>query len=132
MKVPSPLLRQSEFAGAAAKPGGYPPLTYPEIAFAGRSNVGKSSLINRLLDRKIARTSSTPGRTQQLEQARIGEAKDLPSVQVLDYATPAERASKPRLLQSVMIAAVVSLLVGVFLALLVEYGRTLRHEVAAA
>src|SRR5215510_9100485 len=55
-----------EFAGAAAQPGGYPKLLYPEIAFAGRSNVGKSSLINRLLDRSIARTSSTPGRTRQL------------------------------------------------------------------
>jgi len=55
-----------EFVGAAAKPGSYPKLSHPEIAFAGRSNVGKSSLINRLLDRKIARTSSTPGRTQQL------------------------------------------------------------------
>ena len=55
-----------EFAGAAARPGQTPVLPYPEIAFAGRSNVGKSSLINRLLNRKIARTSSTPGRTQQL------------------------------------------------------------------
>jgi len=55
-----------EFAGAAAQPGGYPKLPHPEIAFAGRSNVGKSSLINRLLERQIARTSSTPGRTRQL------------------------------------------------------------------
>jgi len=55
-----------EFAGAAAQPGGYPKLPHPEIAFAGRSNVGKSSLINRLLDRAIARTSATPGRTRQL------------------------------------------------------------------
>ena len=55
-----------EFAGAATQPGGAPKLPYPEIAFAGRSNVGKSSLINRLLEQKIARTSSTPGRTQQL------------------------------------------------------------------
>ena len=55
-----------EFAGAAAQPGGYPKLPYPEIAFAGRSNVGKSSLINRLLDRSIARISATPGRTRQL------------------------------------------------------------------
>jgi GTP-binding protein len=55
-----------EFAGAASQPGGYPKLSHPEIAFAGRSNVGKSSLINCLLGRKIARTSSTPGRTQQL------------------------------------------------------------------
>ena len=55
-----------EFAGAAAQPGGYPKLPHPEIAFAGRSNVGKSSLINRLLDHAIARISSTPGRTRQL------------------------------------------------------------------
>src|SRR5262249_29171002 len=55
-----------EFVGAAARPGTYPKLSYPEVAFAGRSNVGKSSLINRLLDRKAARTSATPGRTQQL------------------------------------------------------------------
>lgn len=54
------------FAGAAAQPGAYPKLPHPEIAFAGRSNVGKSSLINRLLDHQIARTSATPGRTRQL------------------------------------------------------------------
>jgi len=54
------------FAGAAAQPGAYPKLLHPEIAFAGRSNVGKSSLINRLLDHQIARTSATPGRTRQL------------------------------------------------------------------
>jgi GTP-binding protein len=62
-----------EFAGAATQPGGAPKLPYPEIAFAGRSNVGKSSLINRLLERKIARTSSTPGRTQQLNFFVINE-----------------------------------------------------------
>ena len=55
-----------EFAGAAVQPGAYPKLAHPEIAFAGRSNVGKSSLINRLLDRQIARISATPGRTRQL------------------------------------------------------------------
>ena len=59
-------ITSAEFAGAAARPGMYPKLPHPEIAIAGRSNVGKSSLINRLLDRKIARTSTTPGRTQQL------------------------------------------------------------------
>lgn len=45
----------------------YPETGYPEIAFVGRSNVGKSSLINRLIDRKsMARTSSVPGKTQTL------------------------------------------------------------------
>ena len=55
------------FAGAAG-PGGRPPaLGLPEIAFAGRSNVGKSSLINRLThSARLARTSRTPGRTQQI------------------------------------------------------------------
>ena len=46
----------------------------PEVAFAGRSNVGKSSLINKLLlRRKLAHTSSTPGRTQQLNYYRVNE-----------------------------------------------------------
>jgi GTP-binding protein len=46
---------------------GLPPISLPEIAFAGRSNVGKSSLINALCGRStVARTSNTPGRTQEL------------------------------------------------------------------
>ena len=44
---------------------------FPEIAFAGRSNVGKSSLLNKLLGRKLARTSSTPGRTQTINYFRV-------------------------------------------------------------
>ena len=45
----------------------FPPGRYPEVAFAGRSNVGKSSLINTLLNRKgLARTSSAPGKTQSI------------------------------------------------------------------
>ncbi len=55
----------AEFVKSATKPDQYPQSSYPEIAFAGRSNVGKSSLINVLLNRKnLVRTSSTPGRTQ--------------------------------------------------------------------
>jgi GTP-binding protein len=58
---------RAEFVGAATEPGRFPAATHPEVAFAGRSNVGKSSAINRLLGRHgLARTSSTPGRTQQL------------------------------------------------------------------
>ena len=55
----------SEFVTSAVKPDQYPAPEYPEVAFAGRSNVGKSSLINKLVNRRrLVKTSSTPGRTQ--------------------------------------------------------------------
>ena len=70
-----PVIRSAEFLTAAVKPDQYPIHDYPEIAFAGRSNVGKSSLINRLLNRrKLVRTSSTPGRTQMLNFFVINDA----------------------------------------------------------
>jgi GTP-binding protein len=66
-----------------------PPEGPPEIAFAGRSNVGKSSLINSLLGhRGLARTSNTPGRTQELNyfvpDGFSGESGDLPPMAVVD------------------------------------------------
>jgi GTP-binding protein len=67
-------LRSVEFAGAIGRPGQDPPGTLPQVAFAGRSNVGKSSLINRLLDRhrkQIARVSASPGKTQEINFYRI-------------------------------------------------------------
>jgi GTP-binding protein len=61
-------ISSAEFSAACHHPGDYPTPTLPEIAFAGRSNVGKSSLINTLLNRKgLARTSATPGRTQAVQ-----------------------------------------------------------------
>jgi GTP-binding protein len=58
-------IKSAEFVTSATKPAQYPSTAMPEIAFAGRSNVGKSSLINTLINRKhLVKTSSTPGRTQ--------------------------------------------------------------------
>ena len=56
------------FHASVADPGQFPRVGHPEIAFMGRSNVGKSSLLNRLLGvRGLARTSKTPGRTQAIQ-----------------------------------------------------------------
>jgi GTP-binding protein len=64
--------RQATFVKSAAAPGDFPPEQALEIAFAGRSNVGKSSLINTLVGQAgLARTSRTPGRTQLLNWFRI-------------------------------------------------------------
>src|SRR5271157_5954773 len=56
----------TRFWTAAVDPRQFPPSGAPEIAFLGRSNVGKSSLINALVGTKIAKTSNTPGRTQTI------------------------------------------------------------------
>jgi len=71
--VPS-ALRNPEFILGAAKPGQFPQDELVEIAFAGRSNVGKSSAINAICNRrKLARTSKVPGRTQQINFFSLGE-----------------------------------------------------------
>src|ERR1700740_284735 len=56
----------SQFLLAASDPGHFPDPGLPEVAFLGRSNVGKSSVINSLLGSKVAKTSSTPGRTRSI------------------------------------------------------------------
>jgi GTP-binding protein len=66
------IVKTAEFVTSAVKPEHYPPPDFPEIAFAGRSNVGKSSLINKLVNRKrLVKTSNTPGRTQLINFFRI-------------------------------------------------------------
>jgi GTP-binding protein len=63
-----------------------PPASIPEIAFAGRSNVGKSSLLNALTGRRgLARTSNTPGRTQLLNLFDLGEPPALRLVDMPGY-----------------------------------------------
>ncbi|MBI3992799.1 MAG: YihA family ribosome biogenesis GTP-binding protein [Candidatus Lambdaproteobacteria bacterium] len=60
-------IRSAEFVEGAASPRQFPPPSLPEVAFVGKSNVGKSSLINALLQRKsLVKTSATPGKTRQI------------------------------------------------------------------
>jgi len=64
-----------------------PPTERPEIAFAGRSNVGKSSLVNTLTNRKtLAKTSNTPGRTQQLNYFNLGDRLNMVDMPGYGYA----------------------------------------------
>jgi GTP-binding protein len=68
------IIKSAKFVKSAAKSSQYPTAVLPEIAFAGRSNVGKSSLINILVNRKhLVKTSSTPGRTQLINFFVINE-----------------------------------------------------------
>lgn len=76
-----------DFVAGADKAAALPPMTLPEIAFAGRSNVGKSSLVNALTGRKtLARTSRTPGRTQQLNFFNLGHRVQLVDMPGYGYA----------------------------------------------
>jgi GTP-binding protein len=82
----------ARFEGAAARPGEAPPAGPPEIAIAGRSNVGKSSLINAVLDRRgLARTSGTPGRTRQLNFFLVNGRFRLVDLPGYGYAAGPER-----------------------------------------
>ena len=81
-------IKTATFVKSAVWPRAYPdPEHYPEIAVAGRSNVGKSSLINRLTQRKqLARVSNTPGRTQLLNFFLINEQFTLCDLPGFGYA----------------------------------------------
>jgi GTP-binding protein len=87
-------IRDLEFLGGLASVGGWrPPVELPEIAFAGRSNVGKSSLLNRLVRRKaFARVSNTPGRTREINFFKVNGAFVLVDLPGYGYA----RVSKTR------------------------------------
>ena len=80
-----------EFVAASGSVDSLPPMRGTEIAFAGRSNVGKSSLINALTGRKaLARTSRTPGRTQELIFFTNGEGLNLVDMPGYGYAAAAK------------------------------------------
>jgi GTP-binding protein len=86
-------ITHATFVGAASEPGRFPAPSYPEIAFAGRSNVGKSSAINRIVGRRgLARTSSTPGRTQQLNFFGIDDRLVLVDLPGYGYARVSQAA----------------------------------------
>jgi GTP-binding protein len=91
--VADPLpIRALTFLGPMAAAGGWrPPPTLPEIAFAGRSNVGKSSLINRLVRRKaLARVSKTPGRTREINFFQVNDLFVLADLPGYGYARVAK------------------------------------------
>lgn len=64
----------SRFLLSASDAAHFPPPSLPEVAFLGRSNVGKSSVINALVGTKLARTSNTPGRTRSINFFEIRRA----------------------------------------------------------
>jgi len=78
---------KAEFLGSWERSVDMPHQTQPEFAFIGRSNVGKSSLINMLCERKgLAKTSSTPGKTQTLNLFRINETLQICDLPGYGYA----------------------------------------------
>jgi GTP-binding protein len=85
----------AEFIKSAVWPPQYPPAILPEIAFVGRSNVGKSSLINTLVGRKnLAKTSNTPGRTQLINFFMINEKISFVDLPGYGFAKVAQSVKK--------------------------------------
>ncbi|MCH5187810.1 MAG: YihA family ribosome biogenesis GTP-binding protein [Oscillospiraceae bacterium] len=80
---------------SAVSPKQYPDTKFPEIAFAGRSNVGKSSFINRLLNRKsLARTSSKPGKTATINFYNVDDSLHLVDLPGYGYAQVSKEEKK--------------------------------------
>ncbi len=99
------IIRRVEYVGSIANPGGPAPGILPQIAFSGRSNVGKSSLINTLLRRtrkKIAHVSSTPGKTRTVNFFLVNEDFYLVDLPGFGYAkvSKATRQSWKTLIES--------------------------------
>ncbi|WP_312471031.1 ribosome biogenesis GTP-binding protein YihA/YsxC [Neobacillus sp.] len=93
----------SDIVISAVKPEQYPETTLPEFALAGRSNVGKSSFINKMLNRKgLARISSKPGKTQTLNFFLINEILHFVDVPGYGYAkvSKSERAAWGKMIET--------------------------------
>ena len=89
-------IRDLEFLGGMAAVGGWRPSSeLPEVAFAGRSNVGKSSLLNRLVRRKaFARVSNTPGRTREINFFKVNGAFVFVDLPGYGYARVSKTAAR--------------------------------------
>ncbi|RSK24668.1 ribosome biogenesis GTP-binding protein YihA/YsxC [Bhargavaea beijingensis] len=95
-------VNHAEITISAVKPEQYPDEGYPEFALAGRSNVGKSSFINKMIGRKsLARTSSKPGKTQTLNFYKIEESFYFVDVPGYGYAkvSKSEREAWGRMIE---------------------------------
>ncbi len=85
-------IHSAQFVKGAVSPRGFPNDGPPEVAFAGRSNVGKSSLINMVLGRKsLARTSRRPGKTQEINFYRVNDVVYFVDLPGLGYAKVSKR-----------------------------------------
>ena len=80
-------IKSAEFITSAVKKNQYPQTGFPEVSFVGRSNVGKSTIINALTNRrKLAKVSNTPGRTRLVNFFLINEAAMLVDLPGYGYA----------------------------------------------
>ncbi|HHW22623.1 MAG TPA: YihA family ribosome biogenesis GTP-binding protein [Clostridiaceae bacterium] len=89
------IIKKAELMISAVEPSQYPGTDWPEIALAGRSNVGKSSLINALTNRKsLARTGSTPGKTRVINFYNINDSLVLVDLPGYGYAKVSKEERK--------------------------------------
>lgn len=89
------IINKAELEAVAVKPSQYPPEDLAEIAFAGRSNVGKSSLLNLLVNRKkLAYVSSTPGKTRTINFYRINDNFRIVDLPGYGYAKISKKVSE--------------------------------------
>jgi len=106
MSSRAPRILRAEWAAAASALAEFPPAREPEIAMLGRSNVGKSSLLNRMVNRRsLARTSATPGKTRLLHWYAVARGtRELALVDLPGYGyarvSRSERAAWQRLVES--------------------------------
>jgi len=87
-------IKKSDFVKSASKPSQYPPTSHPEFFFAGKSNSGKSSMLNAICNRKkLAITSKTPGRTQLINFFLINDCISFVDIPGYGYANTSKKIS---------------------------------------